>query len=305
MGAWWQRRLLLVTGKGGVGKSTVSAALAKRLAAQGRRVLAAEVSAEIGGDSNLYRALGVPGVPVSEPRSIGSNLFGVRVHPSAGHRLFLKGALKVGILVDAALKSSALNRFLMAAPAFPEVGTLYHLVSLLRDPRFDHVVVDLPATGHALQLFRLPKVVLRIVPSGLVGDAIREGLSTMTDPQEAGAVVVTLPEVLPVSEALELVRALDRTNIPMAAAVLNHMPKNPFTEPEREALQTAMARGQVIRGAREVKRLERALASRDRLFRGLEPEVAKVVVPHAADASDILTSMGARLFEAEEAPDAS
>jgi arsenite-transporting ATPase len=88
------------------------------------------------------------------------------VTPSTGHRLFLQAALRVRVLVDAAMRSAALRRFLMAAPAFPEVGTLFQLVSLLRDERFDHVLVDLPATGHALGLAALPRTVLKVVPGG-------------------------------------------------------------------------------------------------------------------------------------------
>jgi arsenite/tail-anchored protein-transporting ATPase len=276
----WDRQLVLVTGKGGVGKSVITAALARAAHAAGKRVLVAEVTPDVTTHSRLLAHFGHANAVGEEPFVIMPRLYGARITPSTGHKLFLRAAIRVRFIVDAAMKSAALNRFLMAAPTFPEIGTLYQLVTLLRAKEFDHVLVDLPATGHALALASLPKTVLRIVPSGLIGEAIKEGLTTMTDPKRGGAVVVTLPESMPITEALELGEALKRLSIPVRAMILNRMPDDPFSEEEKQALREFLAtsaNGHVL-GEREFKKLERAYAARDS-FRRSVPGDRQVEIP--------------------------
>ena len=82
-----------------------------------------------------------------------------------------------------------------------------------RDGSDEHelIIVDLPATGHALALAQIPASLLRVIPTGPIANAVREGLDLLTDPARTGAIVVTLPETLPVSEALELVQGIEPT----------------------------------------------------------------------------------------------
>lgn len=267
------RQLLLVTGKGGVGKTTLAAALARASRDAGQRTLVAEVTSDVSVRSHLLGHFGVATTKGDEPVKLGPNLDGVRITPSTGHKLFLRAALRVGVIADAAMRSAALNRFLMAAPAFPEIGTLYQLVWLLRLNRYEKIVLDLPATGHALGLAKLPRTVSRVVPKGLIKEAITEGLEIMTDPARCGAVVVTLPESLPVTEAFELAKGLHELEVPVGAMVLNRMPANPFTDEERRALDEHVRarRGELLLGTRELRRLERALDART-TFRELEGE---------------------------------
>lgn len=277
----WNRRLVLVTGKGGVGKTSVTAALARRAQAAGRHVLVAEISSEAGAGSPVMHRLGHAGFKHTEPQRLEPGLSGVRITPSTGHRLFLQAALRVRVVVDAAMRSSALRRFLMAAPAFPEVGSLFQLVSLLRNETWDHVLVDLPATGHALGLAALPRTVLQVVPSGLIGQAIREGLETMTDPERGRAVLVTLPEAMPVSETMDLSAGLARIGVPLGALILNRIPDDPFTEEERSALHDHLTQQEhaLLLGGREFRRLERARIARDRFEREAPGDVPRVHLP--------------------------
>lgn len=286
----WNRRLVLVTGKGGVGKTSVVAALARDAQAAGRRVLVAEISSDANAGSALMARLGHPRFKDTEPRTLETGLTGVRVTPSTGHRLFLQAALHVRVVVDAAMRSAALRRFLMAAPAFPEVGTLFQLVTLLRSERYDHVLVDLPATGHALGLASLPRTVLKIVPGGLIGTAIREGLEIMTDPERGRAVVVTLPEAMPVSETMELTEGLRNIGVPVEALVLNRIPADPFTDEERAALDEHLGRQEhaLLLGGREFRRLERARVARERFDREAPEDLRRIHVPEleTADARE-------------------
>jgi anion-transporting ArsA/GET3 family ATPase len=276
----WDRQLVLVTGKGGVGKSVITAALAQAAHASGKRVLVAEVTPDVTTHSRLLAHFGHANATGEAPFVIRPRLYGARITPSTGHRLFLRAAIRVNFVVDAAMRSAALNRFLMAAPTFPEIGTLYQLVTLLRAREFDHVFVDLPATGHALALASLPKTVLRIVPSGLIGDAIKEGLTTMTDPRRGGAVVVTLPESMPITEAIELGDALKKLSIPVRAMILNRMPDDPFSDEEKRQLHeflASSANGHVL-GEREFRKLERAQAARE-TFRNIVANDRRVEIP--------------------------
>ena len=277
----WDRQLVLVTGKGGVGKTTLSASLALAAHQSGRRVLVAEVTPDLHTTSPVLTHFGHAKFRGDSPVEMVKGLWGIRIAPQTGHRQFLRAALKVKLIVDAAMRSAALTRFLMAAPTFPEVGILFQIVALLRSQAYDHMVIDLPATGHALALATLPKTVNRIVPSGLIGDAIREGLECLTDPKRCWAVLPTLPESMPVTETVELIAALSAADIRVGAVVLNRMPDDPFTDAERAALRAHLhdhTFGRVL-GGRELIRLDRALAAREAFHRDVPAGIARYVIP--------------------------
>ena len=299
----FSRKLVLVTGKGGVGKTTIAAALGRASAAANKRVLLGEVGSSTDTRSQLFSLLGRPDFQEDVPTQIEPRLYGVRIAPSVGHRLFLRAALKVRMVADTAMKSKALRRFLMAAPSFPEIGTLYHLVELLRADDFDQVILDLPATGHALGLAALPRTVLRVVSSGIIGQAIKEGLDLLTDPVHSAALIVTLPENMPVTEAVELADGLRELHIPISAMLLNRMPENPFEQTELAALRGLLKgdTGTPILGARELRRLERALSARER-FRTEGPQKAsKIEVPFFDAAASVLSNVQGRLHALSEA----
>jgi len=285
--ASWSKELVLVSGKGGVGKTVLAAALGTLAQTSGRKVLLAEVTPDLHTRSPLLSFFGHPRPRSEEPILIRDNLYGVRIAPQSGHRLFLRQALKVRLLVDAAMRSAALTRFLMAAPTFPEIGVLFQIVHFLRQGRYDHIIIDLPATGHALALASLPRVVHRIVPTGLIGDAIADGLDCLTSEKRCCAVLPTLPETMPVTETKELITALEDCGIAVGALVLNKMPKNPLNPKERAALnQWSQQRRETFMGARELVRLERAYASRKMFYEKLPQDITRYEVPDFEAASD-------------------
>ena len=264
-----ERRAVLVTGKGGVGKTTFAASLAHLAARTGKRVLVAELSYEPQATSPLAGALAIPRLG-EDPVQVAPNLRAVLLTPTAGHARFLRATLPLGRLADAALKTAAVRRFLLAAPALAEMGILYRLLDLAKarrrdgSPEHELIIVDLPATGHALGLAQVPTTILQVIHAGPIAAAVREGLAMLRDGARTTSVVVTLPERLPVSEASELVAGLRRHEIPFGGVVLNRVPRDPFVGEERAAVD-ALVKGRALLGMRTLPRLDGARAALARL----------------------------------------
>ena len=263
-------RLVLVTGKGGVGKTTLTAALGQIAAATGKRVLLAEVGTEVKNRSPILSALGEQRASSLEPMKVAENLWTVLLTPESGHRAFLRDVLPLAFLADRAMKAEPLKRFLTAAPAFAELGVLYRGLQLVRAkrtrniPLFDLVVLDAPATGHALAFASLPQLLLKVIPGGPIGRAAREGIQLLHDPAVTRAVVATLPEHLPVSEALELVQGLRKSDLTVHGVIANQVPLDPFSPAEHHTLERLLAKAEVA-GARTLHRIGRAKAALLRL----------------------------------------
>lgn len=267
LGRLVQRRLIIVTGKGGVGKTTLTAALARHYASQGRRVLAAEIVPNADTPSQLALALGVK-KPTEEPAELLPNVSVVLVTPTSGHHRFLQDSLPMKLLADTAMRSQALKKFLSAAPGFSDMGVMYRMLDLMKreNPAGGHayeiVLLDSPATGHALALAQIPEFLIRIIPGGPIRRVAEEGLAVLTDPRITGTMIVTLPETLPVTEAMELQAGLTSHRLPVTAIVVNRVPRDPFSKDEREALKTMLSgTTTTVLGTRELKRIERAEAA--------------------------------------------
>jgi anion-transporting ArsA/GET3 family ATPase len=254
-------RIHLITGKGGVGRTTVAVALARAAAldARGSCVLLTEVGEPEEGHSAVGRAFGRLDL-TDTPEPVAPGIDACQLHAHIGHELFARTVIPSGPLVAAALRSKALLKFMTAAPSFHELGVLYHFLRLLdlQDdrgrPRYGTVIVDMPATGHTLALTGLPEVVLRVVQRGPVAEAVRRGQKMINDPRQSGAWVVTLPEQLPVTEAIELVEGLRATSVPVRGIILNRYLDDPF-EAEERALIEGMLRRRRLPGQLSFERI--------------------------------------------------
>jgi anion-transporting ArsA/GET3 family ATPase len=108
--------------------------------------------------------------------------------------------------------------------------------------RFDVVLLDAPATGHGLDMLRVPKVIVEIVPPGMLRRDAERAWQMFTDPQQTSVVVVTLPEELPATETLELIGAIhDDLRLPLGALVVNGVLPGLFSDGEARELATTLA----------------------------------------------------------------
>jgi len=231
------RRLVIVTGKGGVGKSTVAASLALRASRAGKRVLVCETNVF----ERIAPLLGAP-PSGSTAREVRQGLFTVDVTPSAAMREYGVMVLRWKTLYDAVFENRLMRYFLGAVPGLAELvilGKVLHEVKVLDEgaPRWDMVILDAPATGHAVQLLRVPAALIDTVPAGPLRHDAEWMQAILVDPVRTGLVIVTLPEEMPVNEAIDLdAQVRDLLHIPRTALVVNAMPTSRFTPAEREAL---------------------------------------------------------------------
>lgn len=197
--------LLVVTGKGGVGKSAVTAALGRLLAARGRTTLLVEADPR----ENLHQLFDVePSGGELVPVAPGLSL--QHFQPRALLDDLVREKLKVGLLVNRVLQSPIHQHFAEGAPGLKETAVFGQILRLLHGhgprtaPRPDVVVLDAPATGHGVQWMMAPQLVADVVRSGPVGHMATEIAALLADRRRCGVVVVTLAEEMPVQEALDL-----------------------------------------------------------------------------------------------------
>lgn len=232
-------RFLFVTGKGGAGKSTVSAGLALALARAGRRVLVAKS----GPEQQLGRLLGARRALGPEIEEIQPRLWAVAMTPELAMREYGALVLKSHRLVSLLFDNRYVVGFLNGAPGLKEWALLgkawYHAIETAQNgsTRFDVVVFDAPATGHGLDMLRVPKVILAAAPPGRLRRDAERALAFLRDPEASGIVIVTLPEEMPTNETLELVTALQNdVGLPVAQIVVNATLTPLYTSKEALAL---------------------------------------------------------------------
>jgi len=270
------RRFLAVIGKGGTGKTTVTAALALLAASRGKRVLVAMSQARERMSSMLESQF-----ITSEVAQILPNIDAVNLDPEACLDEYGMMILKVRALYKAVMDNRAVKGFLRAVPgmdAWSMLGkTLYHVKQQENGrPVYDLVLLDAPATGHGLQMLRVPQVITKVAPIGLLRREAEEGLAIMRDPRQSGMVVVTLAEEMPTAETEELIpRLTQELQLPLAKLVINQVLTPLFktgVEPARAAAEV-LSRASALEG---VARVGLSRARREALQRTMIERLAKL-----------------------------
>jgi hypothetical protein len=238
------RHLLFVTGKGGAGKSTVTAALALLAARAGKRVLVCEVNAAQERVPPLLGATSGNGAL----QEIRTGLHALDVRPADAMREYGLMVLRFRAVYHAVFENRLARYFLRMIPSLAELVVLGKILHEARSrrpdggPRWDLVLVDAPATGHAVQLLRVPSALLDAVPAGPLRHDAEWMERLLVDPVRTAVALVTLPEEMPVNEAIELDAAV-RGVLGMARAGLfvNAMPSSRISPAEARALRRAAA----------------------------------------------------------------
>lgn len=234
-----QRRFLFITGKGGTGKTTVTAALAVALAGRGRRVLIAVCEPK----ERISTLLGTAplGQDIAE---ISPNIFAVKINPEAAMREYGEMILKSRAVAAAVFGSKYVKGFFAAVPGLHQWAMLgkawFHSTERAPDgqSRFDIVLFDAPATGHGLEMLRVPKIIVDIVPPGMLRKDAENAWKMFQDERQSGVVVVSLPEDMPANESIELSEAVrGELGLPIANVVVNQVIDLLFSGAERSELQ--------------------------------------------------------------------
>jgi len=234
----FEKRLLIVTGKGGVGKSTVAAALALLGSRRGKNVLLVEMDTEDRlGDLFETPPVGDKIVPLRE------NVSAVDLAPRTVLEDFFRSHVRVKAVYGPILDSRLFNYFFQAAPALRELVCLGKLWKLVEDrswwsqkPKWDLIVFDAPATGHGLGLLDVPESASHILLGGLKTSALKVR-DLFRDPTTTALNIVTLPEEMPVNEAVMLYQgARDGLRAPFGFLFLNSVFPERVTESEARDL---------------------------------------------------------------------
>jgi anion-transporting ArsA/GET3 family ATPase len=220
-----QKKLLMITGKGGIGKTLITCALAKQALRLGRRVLVVEQSSV----EQVGALLGVSGV--SHEETWHGDLGVANFTPSGNFKDFITKHLMRSGLLEVLVSNKIVHSFFTAIPGFAELmllGRIYYALNLAPGRRPDLVLFDGYASGHFLSLMTTPDAVLR---SGLAGPIIKQTQTVknwLNDASQCATLYIAVPEDLVISETVEFLPALaEKSSVKLAGLIMNRcLPKH-------------------------------------------------------------------------------
>jgi anion-transporting ArsA/GET3 family ATPase len=289
------KRLVFLSGKGGVGKSTIGLALALAACARGRRVLLVEIDAALEAGRMLDRP------PVgSVETALRPGLFALNLEPATAMDEYVHRTLKIGLLARRITSSPIYRRFFAAAPGLRELMVLGKLMDLAEKRKkgrtfYDLVLVDAPATGHGLAMLKVPLAAAAAIPVGPIGRHARRIAERLRDPAHTALAICALPEEMASVEAIELHQmASEDVHIETVALFLNQCHERRLTrEQEGEVLRLSASgasgtlaggiplREALITARRHVRRRKMTRFYRNRLRRACD--VPLVSLPFVFD----------------------
>jgi anion-transporting ArsA/GET3 family ATPase len=288
------RKLLFVTGKGGVGKTSVAAAIAHLAARSGRRTLVCEMDAK-GALADAFDTMALD----FEPRLVEQDLLAMTMNTEDALREYLRLFVRIPLLGRIGPLARTFDFVADAAPGVKEILGVGKLCHEVRERTYDLIVVDAEATGHIVAQLGAPKVISDLVQVGLVRDQTGWMLDILCDPATTGVVVVTTPEEMPVTETLDLVGRLeDETGVAPSVIVANRVLRGVFDDRQCDVFERlnmvenaasvepmlVEAAGRAVRTVMEAARITERRAEvgaghLERLRDGLPAGLDTIVVP--------------------------
>ena len=223
MSSLYDRRLILVVGKGGVGRTTVASAIASEAAKRGKKTLLVEVNA----NDRIGAYFGKPPLG-SDIAPLANNLSGVNTNPGAALAEYGLMVLRFKSVYEMVFENRVTKAFLRAIPGLDDysiLGKVWYATTEEKrgKPVWDTVVFDMPASGHAASMLKVPWVIKDTVPEGPLTRDARTIIELLQDPVRTAAVLVTLAEEMPVNEALELEQKLVALGIKPERMLVNQV----------------------------------------------------------------------------------
>src|SRR3954467_4756973 len=240
------RAVLYVTGKGGVGKTTVAAALGLAAAQTGRRTIVCEVAEQ----DRMSRAFQRHGVRAAQEVGLAPDLWAITIDPQRALEEWL-GKQVGGTALKVLGHSHAFQYFVAAAPGAKELITIAKVWELAQAHRWNRenrlyalVVVDAPASGHGIGMLTTPRMFAEIARVGPIRRQAYKVAEMLADSARTGYVGVALPEEMPVNETIELEALLRReVGLGLDAIVMNAMWPEPFNSHDVTKLRAADRNG--------------------------------------------------------------
>jgi anion-transporting ArsA/GET3 family ATPase len=285
------RKLIFVTGKGGVGKTTVAAALALLGAEHGKRTLVCEIDAK--GDLADFFETG----PTSfQEREVHPSLWAMSMDTEASLKQYLSLQLKMPFVARIGPLARMFDFVATAAPGVKEIVTVGKLCWEVRERHYDLVVVDASPTGHIISQLSAPQAINQLVQVGLVRQQTGWMLDILGNPGITGLAIVATPEEMPVNETIELSgRISQETNVDLAAIIVNRVLPELFSRGEEEVFERLPAPRAVsvleqslggspeplLEAARLAVTLRRTRAGHlERLRAAVDPSIPMLYVPY-------------------------
>ena len=260
------RTLLYVTGKGGVGKTTVAAALGLAAARLGRRTIVCEVAEQ----DRMSRAFARHGVRPEMEVELARDLWAITIDPQRALEEWLTKQVGGGPAMRLLAHSHAFQYFVAAAPGAKELITVAKVWELAQPERWDRhnrrydlVVVDAPASGHGIAMLTTPRTFGEIARVGPIRRQAEKVSAMLADPARTGYIAVALPEEMPVNETIDLeARLRGAVGLGLDAVVVNGMWPERFTAHDITKLRAAERDGLDPEGCAAVRA---ALAAHERV----------------------------------------
>ena len=283
------RRLLFVSGKGGVGRSTVAAALALFAAEQGKRVLVCEVDPK----GNLADFYETSPLRFAE-REVSPGLWAMAMDTEASLKQYLSLQMKLPLVARIGPIARMFEFIAVAGPGVKEIVTIGKFCWEVKERHYDLVVVDASPSGHIVGQLASPQAIKELVQVGLVRSQTQWMLDILGDPARTGLVIVATPEEMLVAETIELSRRVrEETNVDLAAVVVNRVLPELFGRGEEEVFDrlaedpdafSAAVGGDaalLLDAAGLAVRLRRTRADHlERLRQGIDPAIPLLYVPY-------------------------